>query len=40
MTADGDELWMERLDPWFHSNMWSEWKVTRAETLQTAGGDL
>ena len=40
VTADRDELWMERIDPWFHSNMWPEGKVTRAEILQTAGGDL
>ena len=40
VTADGEELWMQRIDPGFHSNMWPEWKVTRAEILQTAGGDL
>lgn len=42
VTAAGEELWMERKIPWFHSNMWHEWKVTRAEIsiLPTAGRDL
>lgn len=44
LTAQGQltwgEPWMERNNPWFHSNLWHKWKATRVKILQTAGDDL
>lgn len=44
LTAQGQltwgEPWMERNNPWFHSNLWHKWKATRVKILQTAGDAL